>query len=131
MAGRMASFGEWDECMELDSPQSSSTGLIVKGQYCVMEVKAPFPIDSDTDLSQLVNENHPVYKFIDNYLRAYKLHNLNSPAKLLEALQISNGTLFRTGLCIPHLCKAHEVERVITNCKHCLFAYPKSLTIVF
>lgn len=30
LSGRLSSFGEYEECMELDSPQSSSTGLIVQ-----------------------------------------------------------------------------------------------------
>ena len=116
----MASFGEWDECMELDSPKSSSTGLVVKGQYCMLEVKAPYPVDSEADLAQLADENHPVYQFVRQYLRTFKVHNMNTPAKMVEALRIANGTIFRAGLCIPHMCKPHEVENVISNCEFCL-----------
>ena len=117
LSGRLASFGEWDECMELDSPQSSSTGLIVKGQYCMLEVKVPFPPESEADLKQLVDERHPAYQFAQKYFRTFRLHRVNTPAKMVEALRLLNGTIFRAGLCIPALCKAHEVEAVITNRK--------------
>lgn len=117
LAGRLASFGEYDECLELESPKSSSTGLIVKGQYCMMEVKAPYPMDTDDDLEAIVDEKHPVYQFIQKYMRAYNIGGMGRPQKVVEALRINNGTIFRAGLCIPALCKPHEVEAVIMNCK--------------
>ena len=117
----MSSFGEWDECMELDSPQSSSTGLIVKGQYCVMELKVPVPMVNEMMAAAAAGadvERHPVFQFIQKHLSVFKLSRMNSPTKMVELLNILNGTIFRTGLCIPHLCKAQEIENVITNCEY-------------
>ncbi|KAJ6224273.1 hypothetical protein RDWZM_002818 [Blomia tropicalis] len=124
MAGRLSSFGEWDECMQLESPQHSSTGLIVKGQYCMLEVKAPYPMNTDADLALLADKRHPLFNSFQKYLKAFRLHNLNTPAKMVETLRLMNGTIFRAGLCVPHLCKAHEIEAVITNLTYPIFKMP-------
>ena len=129
MAGRLSSFGEWDECMQLESPQHSSTGLIVKGQYCMLEVKAPYPMNTDADLALLADKRHPLFNSFQKYLKAFRLHNLNTPAKMVETLRLMNGTIFRAGLCVPHLCKAHEIEAVITN--RMLFFYYYFLHIIY
>lgn len=82
-----------------------------------MEVKVPYPTESESDLAQLADEKHPVYSFIRKYLRTFKIAGMGNPKKVVEALRLANGTIFRAGLCIPHLCKPHEVEAVIMNCK--------------
>lgn len=116
--GKFSSFGEWDECFELESPQSSSTGLTVKSQYCMLEVKIPYPVVNNLEeLKQVVDVNHPWFMKMKKYLRNFRLHNLFTPYKLIELLQMTNGTIYRAGLCIPHLCKQYEIENLIQNCK--------------
>ncbi|CAG2168622.1 unnamed protein product [Oppiella nova] len=39
--GKHSSFGEYDECLELESPEDK--GLVVKGQYCLVKVILPYP----------------------------------------------------------------------------------------
>ncbi|XP_046909814.2 uncharacterized protein LOC124491224 isoform X3 [Dermatophagoides farinae] len=126
--GKFSSFGEWDECFELESPQSSSTGLTVKSQYCMLEVKIPYPVVNNLEeLKQVVDVNHPWFMKMKKYLRNFRLHNLFTPYKLIELLQMTNGTIYRAGLCIPHLCKQYEIENLIQNLTYPIFRMPLQL----
>lgn len=116
--GKFSSFGEWDECLELESPENSNTGLVVKSQYCMLEVKVPYPeVNNYEQLKQVVEYDHPWFKSVKKFLQNYRLHNLFTPYKLLELLQMTNGTIYRAGLCMPYLCKHEEIENLLINCK--------------
>ncbi|KPM07480.1 hypothetical protein QR98_0059740 [Sarcoptes scabiei] len=114
--GKFSSFGEWEECLNLESPQSSATGLIVKSQYCMLEVKVPFPdVRNLEELKSVVSKDHPWFQGVRKFLRNYRLHNLFTPYKMIELLQMTNGTVYRAGLCVPKLCKVHEIENLLIN----------------
>ncbi|KAI7685874.1 hypothetical protein SSS_06002 [Sarcoptes scabiei] len=126
--GKFSSFGEWEECLNLESPQSSATGLIVKSQYCMLEVKVPFPdVRNLEELKSVVSKDHPWFQGVRKFLRNYRLHNLFTPYKMIELLQMTNGTVYRAGLCVPKLCKVHEIENLLINLTYPIFKMPLQL----
>lgn len=104
--GKHSSFGEYDECLDIESPDNK--GLIVKGQYCMVKIILPYPSINS------YKKGDPYDRTFDDtgirYLKQFNGQNLTTLTKLIEGLNYFNGTAYRVGLCVPHYCKAHEVE---------------------
>ena len=112
--GKHSSFGEYDECLDLESPEDK--GLVVKGQYCLVRVKLPYPKVSS------YNEGDPYDTAFDDptmtpFTGAKYFNGANATKiiKMIENLNIYNGSVYRLGLCTPHLCKKHEIEEFINK----------------
>ncbi len=117
LEGVFASFGEFDECLDIESP--SDDGSPIYGQYCLLKPVIPFPkvesydpndeklasIDSFSLGRDILKENN-----VDRY------GELNSILKLIEQMNIANGTFVKLGICIPHKCRAEDLEKAVNNC---------------
>ena len=112
--GKHSSFGEYDECLEIESPDDK--GLVVKGQYCLVRVKVPYPSVSS------YKKGDPYDPYFDDpgmtpFTGSKYLNGANATTliKLIENLKIYNGSFYRLGICTPHLCKRHEIEEFINK----------------
>lgn len=111
--GTTSSFGEFDECLDIQSPASNSDGSIIYGQYCLAKVILPTPKEPfeeiNTDTIRFHNSN------INQLLKELKSKaNVN---KLVVGLNFFEISLFRIGLCMPSACNANDVELALNKSK--------------
>jgi len=106
--GIQSSFGEYDQCLNIESTQNENNPII-RGQYCLLNVNLPYPsIDS-------YKEGEPVEKQEFSFKGGNNLHKLSTVKATIEGLSILNGTIYRFGICVPHVCTAHEIEDTINK----------------
>jgi len=60
-------------------------------------------------------EGEPIEKQEFGFESSYNLHKLSTVGAMIERLNLLNGTIYRFGICIPHVCTAHEIEDVINK----------------
>ncbi len=113
--GIQSNFGEFSECLSIESPTTEDKTTI-KGQYCLMKAIMPFP-----SIASYTEEDSKVDKGLySGLLDHYKLHKLSTVRAFIEALNLSNGTIFRMGVCIPSVCSAQEFENLMNKCESIL-----------
>lgn len=107
--GKHSSFGEYDECLDLESPDDK--GLIVKGQYCLVKVVLPYPTMDSFDADQPYHPSFDDPKMTtftgEKYFNGM---NATTITKFVENLNLYQGASYRLGLCTPHHCKRREIE---------------------
>ena len=110
--GIQSNFGEYSECLDIVSPQSPGRTSI-KGKYCLLKAVMPFPPIETFD------ENEPVdnQQFYSGMLNHYGLVKLSTIKAFIEALNLSNGTLYRLGVCIPSQCSPQEFQNLLNACE--------------
>jgi hypothetical protein len=110
LEGVNSDFGNYDECLDTSSPESSEESLI-EGQYCILKAILPFP---------KVN-SYAKEVFDYEIVKSVLLKNLEKHIaieKMITGLNFLNGTLYRLGLCIPSTCSAKEVENSMNQSKN-------------
>jgi hypothetical protein len=112
LEGVYSDFGNYDECLDTSSPESSEESLI-EGQYCILKAILPFPKVNTYGKAVFDNE---IIKSVKNFLKDMEI--LVSIGKMTTVLNFLNGTLYRLGLCIPSTCSAKEVENSINQSKN-------------
>ena len=112
--GKHSSFGEFDECLDLESPDEK--GLIVKGQYCLVKVLLPYP-----KLSGFAKDE-PYLESFDNPKmttftgeRYFNGMNATTITKFVENMNLYLGASYRLGLCTPSHCKRSEIEEFLNK----------------
>jgi len=43
------------------------------------------------------------------------LSKFSTVRAMIDVVKILNGTIYRLGICVPHICTAHEVEDIINK----------------
>jgi hypothetical protein len=109
LEGVFSDFGNYDECLDTSSPESSEESLI-EGQYCILKVILPFPKVNSYGKAVFDNE---IVKSVKNFLK--DLEMLVAIGKMTTVLNYFNGIIYRLGLCIPSTCSAKEVENSINQ----------------
>lgn len=125
--GVLSSFGLYEECLAIESPEAKWNG--VRGKYCIAKVKLPFmePVfpgavdvameeapHKEVDLSQLTE--YAKRRALFNHL-GVDFEPINNKLKLLQMINHLNGSYYRIGACLPAPCTSEEVERAINKCK--------------
>jgi len=106
--GVQSSFGEYDECLNIESPKKKNNPII-RGKYCLLTLILPYPsIDS-------YKEGEPIVKQEFSLKGGYNLPKLSTVRNMIEGLNLSNGTIYYFGICVPHVCTAHEIEDTINK----------------
>jgi hypothetical protein len=106
--GIQSSFGEYDQCLNIESTQNENNPII-RGQYCLLNLIVPYPsIDS-------YKEGEPIEKQEFSLKGSYNFPKLSTVKNLIEGLNLSNGTIYRIGICVPHVCTPHEIEDTINK----------------
>ena len=135
LEGVPASFGEFDECLDIESPPEN--GSPIYGQYCLLDPVIPYPkLENYYKIDEKIN-------FIDSFklLRDFLVENkinkyleINPMLKFIEAMNLYNGSVFRIGICIPDKCDPEDVGRTINKCKnnfHLSFDFRFKNSIIF
>jgi hypothetical protein len=106
-------FGDYDQCLDIESSPTENTTQIIQGKYCLATPNLKF-----LKFEQL-NLNFTI-KFLNkktNDLLKSLLKRKSITIKLLMGLNtyISKFALFRFGLCIPSNCEAKHIERAFNK----------------
>jgi hypothetical protein len=113
LEGVYSDFGNYDECLDTSSPESSEESLI-EGQYCILRAILPFPKVNSYEKEVF---DHQIIKSAKKWLKDYDLEKLVAIGKMITGLNLLNGTVYRLGLCIPSTCSAKEVENSVNQSK--------------
>ena len=112
MEGIQSSFGEFDECLDIKSPKTGDKEIV--GQYCLLNAKLPFPSTNSYVEGEPVPQNKDLRgKLMDSY----GLTKLSAIKSMIETLNLSNGTIYKLGICIPSVCSPHEIEDTLNKSK--------------
>ena len=116
--GVQSNFGEYSECLNIESPKKPDTPPI-KGRYCLMNAIMPFPpMDSYNENEQVADK-----QFFSGLLEHYGLVKLSTIRAFIEGLNLSEGTIYRMGICIPSQCSALEFQHLLNACKFGTFEF--------
>lgn len=100
LEGVLSSVGDYEECLNIRSPELASGGSFA-GQYCWAQPVIPHP-------------ERGTYKVGDRMESS-----LNVPPKLVDelvdALYLLNGSFLNMALCLPSTCSALEVQTAINT----------------
>ena len=105
-SGTLSSFGAFDQCLEIKSPDNFE--VTFKGKYCLLQMRPPLP---------QVNHRISYKKKLIN-LKGSKFHNSWIDNKL--AGKFANGlytTQIFNGICIPSTCTEHDMELIFSKSK--------------
>jgi hypothetical protein len=122
LEGVFASFGEFDECLDIESP--SENGSPIYGQYCLMSPVIPYPkLNNYQPKDEKINFGDS-FKLLRDILvenRVNKYLEINPMLKFIEAMNLYNGSVFRIGICIPDKCDPGDVGQAVNKCKNNFF----------
>jgi len=112
--GVYSNFGDFDECLEISSPIKSKEPTI-EGKYCLMKIIVPFPKSYSYEGEEKKNRLTEIMKIV---LKNNELKKLLTIGKMINGMNIMNGSTFHLGICIPSNCNPKEVENSINQSKH-------------
>jgi hypothetical protein len=122
LEGVFASFGEFDECLDIESP--SENGSPIYGQYCLMSPVIPYPkLNNYQQRDEEINFGDS-FKLWSDFLVENKINKyleINPMLKFIEAMNLYNGSVFRIGICIPDKCDPGDVGQAVNKCKNNFF----------
>jgi hypothetical protein len=119
LEGVIASFGEFDECLDIKSPPEN--GSPIYGQYCLLSPVMPYPKVENYDPKDEEINFGESFKLLRDFLveiKANKYVEINPILKFIESINLSNGTSFRTGICIPDKCDSEDAAKAINKCEY-------------
>lgn len=121
--GVLSSFGLFEECITIESPSVKWNS--VRGKYCLAKVRLPFMNPTFPDAYDLELEARPPNSSFTvdlARLSAYgrkkalfehldvNFDELNNKLKLLQMINMLNGSHYRIGLCFPSTCSSAELQ---------------------
>ncbi len=128
--GVLSSFGLFEECITIESPSVKWNS--VRGKYCLAKVRLPFMNPTFPDAYDLELEARPPNSSFTvdlARLSAYgrkkalfehldvNFDELNNKLKLLQMINMLNGSHYRIGLCFPSTCSSAELQGAFNKCK--------------
>lgn len=127
--GVMTTFGVYEECINIESPMAKWNDI--RGKYCLGKVHLPilnpsFPTNEELEYESKETSSSPmdlsninsnvIKKFLFSRLNL-DFDEMNNKLKLLQMINVFNGSYYRIGLCFPSTCSSFELERAINKCK--------------
>ncbi len=123
--GRIASFGEYDECVGIKSPPED--GKIIYGKYCTLQVLLPVPkAESYKREYEEILKQKEYYKFFLDNIKIMNLDNyvsVNPVLKMFEGNDMIYGQMLRLGICVPHTCRPRDIAQVLNKSNYFLNYY--------
>ena len=127
LEGVMSMFGVYEECINIESPMVKWNDI--RGKYCLAKIRLPFLSPLFPTLNDEFSQNYQLRSIDDLftyngrkslYARINRDFDYsNNKFKLLQMLNMFNGSNLRIGLCFPSTCSSFELERAINKCKQC------------
>ena len=106
--GVFSSFGEYDECLDIESPMDGSEAVIT-GKYCLLKPILPMPPMGSLKQNETIVKLNFTFDWMQN-MNFDKYVNV-----ILEASNLFNRTFYRMGICMPSTCNSQEVENAINQ----------------
>ena len=105
-SGTLSSFGAFDQCLEIKSPDNFEVAF--QGKYCLLQMRPPLP-----------QVNHRIsYRKKLISLKGSKFYNSWIDNKL--AGKVANGLYTMqifNGICIPSTCTEHDMKLIFSKSK--------------
>lgn len=120
--GTFSDFGEYDECLSVESPPDRDSPPIL-GKYCVSKVILPYP---SIDLFTYKQSGKQLDDLFGFKYEEFAGLGKTTEKQLVEALNMINGSIFQLGLCIPAVCSPQEIQTMLNNGR--LFAARRQFT---
>ncbi len=80
-----------------------------------MKVIIPYPPVNSYNKGEPVDLSWKEESF--KYFKNFKAHKVVTITRMIEGLNILDGKTFRIGVCVPALCKVHEIEEILNKSK--------------
>ena len=114
-AGVSSFFGEYDQCLSIESNPLESDSNSFYGKYCLVTPKITIPSFEELDNNiafhiKFLNKN--TNQFMNELVK--KRRN-TIKIVLANNFHISKFTLFRFGICIPSNCEPKSIERAMNK----------------
>lgn len=124
--GVLSSFGEFEECLQIESPDVKWDGI--RGKYCLAKVHLPF-LDAnwnsmESDATRKEEPSSETTLSLEELKRTLmeRAHlnydEFNNKLRLLQMSNMFNGSYFRMGICYPATCSSAELQ-VAANKRNC------------
>ncbi|XP_027204153.2 nose resistant to fluoxetine protein 6-like [Dermatophagoides pteronyssinus] len=123
LEGVMSMFGVYEECINIESPMVKWNDI--RGKYCLAKIRLPFLSPLFPTLNDEFSQNYQLRSIDDLftyngrkslYARINRDFDYsNNKFKLLQMLNMFNGSNLRIGLCFPSTCSSFELERAINK----------------
>lgn len=130
----MTTLGVYEECINIESPMVKWNDI--RGKYCMGKVHLPilnptFTTNEELEVEpQMPMDLNSVNSNVIKKLLFSRLNldfdEMNNKLKLLQMINMFNGSYYRIGLCFPSTCSSFELERAINKCK--LSSYSKQIS---
>lgn len=132
--GVLSSFGLYEECISIESPTVKWNS--VRGKYCLAKVSLPFMNPTFPDAYDLELEARPPNSSMSVDLARLSAYGrkkalfehlnvdfdlLNNKLKILQMINMLNGSHYRIGLCFPSTCSSAELQGAFNKCKYASF----------
>lgn len=106
-------FGDYDQCLNIQSTHSDSNSHLFQGKYCLASPQLAFPsfevLHSNITIKFLNNKtNLLLNKVVKRKMNTIKLFMANN-------FYITKFTFFRYGFCIPSNCEAKHIQNAINK----------------
>ena len=114
LSGVLTSYGEYDQCLAIKSPDSDhSNDSAIYGKYCLVRPYLPFP-----DFKEL--ENIQELQFLGDEMNNLMKDNLKEKLNVIKLLITYNMLskrlyLFNLGICIPSKCSASDLQNALNK----------------
>lgn len=107
--GVTTSFGEYDECLSIESPEYDNDKSKFYGQYCLMKPVLPLPsLDPNAKMNTYFTSKNNNESNDNNW-------ETEILPKLILFNNITNKDLFRIGICFPSWCKPNDMQTAINK----------------
>ena len=115
MSGVVSSFGDYDQCLAIESPETNVTENTIYGKYCLVRPYIPYP--AFKELEEL-GEIGFLNKETNELIKSKSEENLNLIKLLITYNIIAKKLyLFHLGFCIPSQCSANDLKNVLNKSK--------------
>ena len=111
--GVFADFGEYDQCLSVQSPSVNALPTI-QGKYCVSKFILPFP---SIDFSSYHESGRELYDLFGFKAEEFAQLGKTTEKNMVEGFNMINGSIYQLGICIPSVCTPQEVETMLNKCK--------------
>lgn len=116
MSGIGSYLGNFDQCISIQNPASSSENY--KGQYCLVKPILPLPekiIVEEQSEHLLANQTERIFRLASRY-NAEKYFKLNPITKFIEIIKSNRGRMTNFAICLPDACQSAKLEIALNKC---------------
>jgi hypothetical protein len=100
------SFGDYDQCLDIESPAIDENGSVIAGKFCMIELAIPI---------NYLKKKDKIFMRYENFINSHGLGDLFTPSYFYESIKAINGTLLRCAICVPSECGRIEIQNALNK----------------